>query len=283
MPTQIIDRPQRLTLPRPQRLTVRLLDGRVDVIGADTDEVRIDVGAVGDKPLTIDQQDGELAVHHDADWSRGPAFWLGHTQPRFHTEVSLIVPRDCPADITVVLAEVVLSGMAAPVRVRSTNKELTLLDLRAGVDAETVGGSVLARRLHGDARVHTVSGDITLVEAGLHRLDAVSVSGAITLDLDVAATGELDLTTTTGDLTLRIPAASDVRADLQTTRGRLVCGFDELEQKRTFAAKTAGGAIGAGRGRLRAQSVTGSVTLLRRAGEEPGRATGTAADHEEAD
>nr|AJD20031.1 hypothetical protein [uncultured bacterium] len=283
MPTLTIDRPQRLTLPRPQQLSVRILEGRVDVIGADTDEVVIEVGAVGDKPFTIGDDDGVLTVHHDADWSRGPQFWLRQTQPRFHTEISLIVPRDCPADITVVLAEVVLSGIAAPVKVRSTNKDLTLLELGAGVDAETVGGPVLARRLHGEARLHTVSGDITVVEAGLDRLDAASVSGAITLDLDVATAGDLDLTTTTGDLTMRIPADSDVFADLQTTRGRLVCGFDELEQKRTFGFKSAGGAIGAGRGRLRAQSVTGSVTLLRRDGDATGRAAGTAADHEEAD
>jgi len=282
MSTRTIDAPERIAFEGVRRLSVQVLEGSVDVIGTDGDATVVEVGVVGEKQLDLRYENGSLAVRHDADWSRGPAFWLEHTRPRFHTEVSITVPRHCEVEVSAVLAEVVVSGVEAPVRVRTANKALTLAALTAGVDAETVDGAMRASDIGGEARLHSVSGDITLVKGPLIRLDAVSVSGTITVDLDEPVTGEFILGSTTGDLTVRIPADSDLEADLETTLGDLVCGFPELQLHKTFGLKTVNGVLGSGRGSLRAHSVTGSVALLRRDADGIAPADGSAPDPEEA-
>ncbi|GCD95231.1 DUF4097 family beta strand repeat-containing protein [Embleya hyalina] len=279
----MIEGPQDLTLDTVRVLRVRTIGGLVDVVGTDGPP-RLEVHAVEGPPLEVthDEVSGELVVSYpdltakhlmDRLQSAGKrsdlrAFMAdGRALGRRHAEVSLAVPWDCTVEIGVVSAHATVSGMHGTTTVRSVGGDLTLVGLTGTVDANTISGSVDAESLAGDLGVVTVAGSLTVIEGTGGRVRANSVSGSMTLDLDEVGRSHVQLTTVSGELTVRLPHRGDMRVDVRTAAGSVDSVFDELTTNAKFGASHVTGKIGEGSGRLRINSVSGDVTLLRRAPE----------------
>jgi len=268
MATWTIEEPQQLTFDEVRRLRVRTVRGSLSVVGTD-DQARLEVTDIRGMPPTVRYDDGVLEVGYD-DWSQ-PGFlsWLlGRRKWRRHAVVSVAVPRDCPVDLGVVAAGVVVSGLRAEVRVRVMSGDITLAGLTGPVDAETVSGSVEAHAVAARLRMQTVSGDLTLVEGG-GEVHARTVSGTVTCDLAAAGSGEIRLSTVSGDLVVRMPDRSDLTVRLQTTSGQISSAFNALKRTGRPGVQVVEGLLGAGTGRLWANTTSGNVALLRREPEEP--------------
>ncbi len=210
----------------------------------------------------VTHEDGVLTVsYEDLSWD-GLLEWL---RPRSHsTEMTVTVPRDCPAQVGVVAATAVLSGVTARTSVRSVSGAITLDGLAGSVDAHTVGGDVEAQNISGSVTFNSVSGDLTLAGGSLDRLDAKTVSGSVTADVHLGKPGNVRVATVSSDVALRLPADPDARVSLRSASGRVRSEFDCLSSAHSAASRSVNGTLGAGTGHISVTSLSGRVTLLRR-------------------
>jgi Putative adhesin len=265
MTTWTIHQPQRLAFDRVRRLGVRIVAGGVSVVGSD-DPPTLEVAELRRGPLRVRHDGDELEVVHELPRWPGSGWLLGGRQ---RAVISLAVPRDCQVKLRVFSAGLMVSGLLARVVARTVSGEITLARLGGEVQADTVSGAVQAHGVAGDLWAHTISGDLTLVEGAGGAVHAQTVSGSVTLDLNAAAERDIRLSSISGDLTVRLPEASDLQVQVQSTSGQVASAFAELRREGRPALRTLSGRLGAGTGRLRANTTSGHVALLRREPEMP--------------
>ena len=261
MTTWELDGPDKLAFDQVDRVVVRVVEGAVDVVGTD-DQATLELSELSGEPLQVRQEGGTLAIDYKHPRRFGPLAWLTG-KARRRAVLSLAVPRDCPVELHVVSASVMVGGLRAPVLVQSISGEITLAGLGGRAEAETVSGAVQASGVTGDLSARTVSGDLTVAEGGGGSVRARTVSGAVAVDLLASGERDIQLSSVSGDLTVRLPEASDLKVKLQSTSGQVASAFDELEHERAPGRYAARGRIGNGTGRLRATSTSGHVALLR--------------------
>jgi len=148
---------------------------------------------------------------------------------------------------------------------QSVSGDVTLDGLNADISAQTVSGDLETRHLEGKLHFTTVSGDLTVVAGSTSQVKAETVSGDMTLDLDVPPGARLDLSSVSGDVTLRLPESASLQVDAKTLSGSLDSAFSGVTRDGKPGRSTLRGNVGSGDGFLQAKTVSGDVTLLRRA------------------
>jgi hypothetical protein len=258
MPRWTIDSPAALDFDGIVALRVRMVAGSVAVL-ATTDRPRLDVTEVSGQPLLVTHEAGILTVgYEDLTWD-GMRGWL---RPRRHAaNVTIMVQKDCPTQLGVVNATAVVSGVSARTTLKSVSGDLALDGVTGAVDANTVSGSLEAQDLNGNVVFHSVSGDLTLAEGRIGRLDARTVSGGVTADIALAPAGEMRITTLSGEVAIRLPAQTSAQVSLRSTSGQVHSDFDGLGSGP--GSKSMTGTLGGGSGKLSVTSVSGDVTILR--------------------
>ncbi|MGW1725476.1 DUF4097 family beta strand repeat-containing protein [Streptomyces sp. NPDC002306] len=265
--------PRKLTFDEPvSELHVRIVNGTVNVVGTDEGSARLEVSSIEGPPLIVTRQDGTLTVaYEDLPW-KGLLKWLDRKGWRRSAVVSLAVPAGTRVEVGVVGAAAVVSGVDGRVEVKGVTGDTTLVGLAGPVQADTVSGSVEAQALTGDLRFHSVSGDLTVVEAAGSSVKAESVSGSMIVDVDATSSpSEISLTSVSGEIAIRLPHPADAEVEANTASGTVSNAFEDLRVGGQWGAKRITGRLGAGNGRLKATTVSGSIALLRRPAveEEP--------------
>jgi Toastrack DUF4097 len=265
MPRWIIDAPKTLEFDGVAALRVRVISGTVAVLASDSPPA-VDVARLSGQPLLISHEAGILTItYEDLSWE-GLLGWL---RPQRHSaEITVTVPRGCPTQLGVVNASAIVSGIAAHVSVKSVSGDITLDGVTGKVDAKTVSGDLEARGLDGGVSFNSVSGDLTLAGGSVQDLDAKTVSGKVTADVDLRCDGSLRVTTVSGEVAVRLPADASAEVDLRSTSGRVRTGFDGLRTARSPGSNTVAGTLGAGAGRMTVATLSAPVTLLQR-GQPP--------------
>ena len=268
MPTSewTIEAPASLEFDDVTELRVRLIAGSVAVL-ATTGKPSLEVSSIEGDPLKVTYEDGVLTVaHENLNWE-GLLKWL---RPQRHAAtVTVSVPRTCRAQVGVVSATAVMSGISARASVKSVSGGITLDGVAGDVDANTVSGAVEAQGINGKLNFNTVSGDLTLAEGWLERLDVNGVSGDVTADLDLDPLGGMQVTTVSGEVMLRLPAEADARVNLHSVSGDVRSEFAELRRSSAPASRSVSGSLGAGSGQVSVTTMSGRVMLLRRAERGP--------------
>lgn len=272
MNTWKIDKPQRQDVDgEVKRLEVWLAKGKLNVVGADG-PARVEVNRVGTRGVTVSLIDGVLSVKHDIrkTWFNafGPIWWFGSGWRRYHAEVTIAVPRDVAANLSLTSGSVVASGMSGGTTVDVVSGSITLMGLTSRVRAKTVSGSIAAMGVGGDLSMETISGEIILAEAAAESVHARTISGAITCDVDNPYASSIRLSTTSGAITARVPSDADLDVQLSATSGRITSGFAEVRPTGMPGARSAHGRLGTGIGQLSAHAVSGHVSLLARPAAE---------------
>ncbi len=256
---------QTLDVTGVRRVHIRVVAGHVDVVGKPADEAataHVEVSAL-EAPLLVAQQADTLTIAHERLTWAGLPEWVGGSDAS--AVVSVTLPDSCAVELGVVSADAVVSGVTGETKVKSVSGDVTLDGVRADVSAQTVSGDLEARSLAGSLRFTTVSGDLTVVDGSSPRVRAETVSGDLTLDLDVPAGGRIDLNSVSGDLTVRLADTAGVGVEVKTMSGELDSAFDGVRTAHRAGRASLTGTVGGGSGQLRAKTVSGDVTLLRRA------------------
>lgn len=264
--TWAIAEPQKLTFDEPvTALSVRIVNGTVNVVGTDEPTARLEVTGIEGPPLIVTQKDGVLTVtYEDLAW-QGLLKWFDRKGWHRHAAVSLAVPAGSAVEVGVVGAGAFVSGMRGRTDVRGVTGDTTLVGLAGPVGAETVSGNVEAQAVTGDLRFHSVSGDLTVVEGAGASVRAESVSGDMVLDLDPnGKPTDIRLTTVSGEIAIRLPHPADAKVEANTASGSVSNGFEDLRVNGQWGSKRITGTLGSGTGTLKATTVSGSIALLRR-------------------
>ncbi|MGW4978728.1 DUF4097 family beta strand repeat-containing protein [Streptomyces mirabilis] len=265
--------PRKLTFDDPvTALHVRVVNGTVNVVGTDEGSARLEVSELEGPPLLVTQQNGTLTVaYEDLPW-KGFLKWLDRKGWRRSAVVTLAVPAGTPVEVGVVGAAAVVSGMENRVAVKGVTGDTTLVRIAGPVRVETVSGSLEAQAVTGDLRFNSVSGDLTVVEASGCSVRAESVSGSMIVDLDPRGTPtDVQLSNVSGEIAIRLPHPADAEVEANTASGTVSSAFEDLRVSGQWGAKKITGRLGAGNGKLKAMTVSGSIAMLRRptAEDEP--------------
>ncbi|MFH8973928.1 DUF4097 family beta strand repeat-containing protein [Streptomyces sp. NPDC017890] len=269
MPEWSVAEPRKLTFDESvSELQVRIVNGTVNVVGTDEGSARLEVSETEGPPLIVTHQDGVLTVaYEDLPW-KGFLKWLDRKGWRRSAVVSLAVPSGTRVEVGVVGASAVISGLDGRAEVKGITGDTTLVSLAGPVRTDTVSGNVEAQALRGDLRFNSVSGDLTVVEAG-SSVRADSVSGSMIVDLDTAGgPTDINLTSVSGEIAIRLPQPADARVEANTASGTVSSAFEDLRVGGQWGAKRITGRLGAGNGRLKATTISGSIALLRRPAAE---------------
>ncbi|HEY9328143.1 MAG TPA: DUF4097 family beta strand repeat-containing protein [Streptomyces sp.] len=271
--TWAIAEPRKLTFDEPvTALSVRVVNGTVNVVGTDEPTARLEVSDIEGPPLIVTQEDGVLTVsYEDLAW-QSMLKWLDRKGWQRRAVVSLAVPAGSTVEVGVVGAGAFVSGIRGRTDVRGVTGDTTLVAIAGPIGAETVSGNVEAQAVTGDLRFHSVSGDLTVVEGAGSSVKAESVSGSMVLDLDpTGRPTDVRLATVSGELAIRLPHPADAKVEANTASGSVSNGFEDLRVSGQWGAKKITGTLGSGTGTLRATTISGSIALLRRppAEDEP--------------
>ncbi|MCX4586937.1 DUF4097 family beta strand repeat-containing protein [Streptomyces sp. NBC_01481] len=262
--------PKKLTFDDPvTALNVRIVNGTVNVVGADEGSARLEVSEIEGPPLIVTQQGSTLTVaYEDLPW-KGFLKWLDRKGWHRSAVVSLAVPTGSAVEVGVVGAAAFVSGIQGTTAVRGVSGDTTLVGLSGAVRADTVSGNLEAQSVTGDLRYNSVSGDLTVIEGAGTSVRAESVSGDMVIDLDpVGRPTDIRLTTVSGEVAIRLPHPADARVEANTASGAVSNAFDDLRVSGQWGAKKITGRLGAGTGTLKATTVSGSIALLRRPSAE---------------
>ena len=151
---------------------------------------------------------------------------------------------------------------------------------RGPLRVDTVSGNLEAQAVTGDLRFNSVSGDLTVVEGSGPSVRADSVSGSMIVDLDpTGAPTDVRLSNVSGEIAIRLPHPADAEVEANTASGTVSSAFEDLRVTGQWGAKKITGRLGAGNGRLRATTVSGSIALLRRPSGGGGARGTTGAAH----
>lgn len=268
-----VTEPAKLTFDEPVReLHVRIVNGTVNVVGTEEGSARLQVSEIEGPPLVVTQQGGTLTVaYEDLPW-KGFLKLLDRKGRRRHAVVSLAVPAQTRIEVGVVGASAVVSGIRGPAAVKGVTGDTTLVSLSGPVRADTVSGNLEAQAVTGDLRFNSVSGDLTVVEGSGPSVRADSVSGSMIVDLDPHGPTDIGLTSVSGEIAIRLPDPADADVEANTASGAISNAFENLRVQGQWGAHKITGRLGAGTGKLRATTVSGSIALLRRPdGDEEGR------------
>jgi hypothetical protein len=278
MPRWIIDAPKTLEFDGVAALRVRVVSGTVAVLASESAPA-VDVASLTGQPLLVSHEAGILTItYEDLSWD-GLLGWL---RPQRHSaEVTVTVPRGCPTQLGVVNASAIVSGISANISVKSVSGDIILDGVTGKVDAKTVSGDLEARGLDGGVAFNSVSGDLTLAGGSVLELDAKTVSGKVTADVDLRADGGLRVTTVSGEVAVRLPAGTSAAVELRSTTGRVRTGFDGLHSARSPGSSTVTGTLGTGAGKLTVTTLSAAINLLQRGqppapSETPGGSAGDA-------
>ncbi|CAL9441371.1 DUF4097 family beta strand repeat-containing protein [Streptomyces pilosus] len=265
MPESSVAEPTKLTFDAPvTELHVRIVNGTVNVVGTDEGSARLEVSEIEGPPLVVTQKDGTLTVAYDDLPWKGFLKWLDRKGWRRSAVVSLAVPAQTRVEVGVVGAAAVVSGIRGPAAVKGVAGDTTLVSLSGPVRADTVSGNVEAQSVTGDLRFASVSGDLTVVEGSGPSVRADTVSGSMIVDLDPDGPTDVKLTSVSGEIAIRMPDPADAEVEANTASGAISNAFDDLRVQGQWGAHKLTGRLGAGSGKLRATTVSGSIALLRR-------------------
>ncbi|MFE4699376.1 DUF4097 domain-containing protein [Streptomyces sp. NPDC056738] len=261
-----VTEPRKLSFDGPvQTVHVRIVNGTVNVVGTDEGSARLEVSELDGPPLQVTQEGGTLTVAYDDLPWKGFLKWLDRKGWRRAAVVSLTVPTRTHVEVGVVGAAAVVSGTDGRVQVKGVTGDTTLVRVAGPVRVETVSGNLEAQAVTGDLHFNSVSGDLTVVEGSGTSVRAESVSGSMIVDLD--ATGsptDVRLSNVSGEIAIRLPHPADAEVEANTASGSVSSAFEDLRVNGQWGAKKITGRLGAGNGRLRAMTVSGSIALLRR-------------------
>jgi putative adhesin len=257
-----VDAPTALEFDDVTELNVRLIGGTVAVLASD-DRPALAVSELTGRPLQVSHEAGVLTVSYESlSWDG----LLGFLKPRKDSAaVTITVPADCPIQLGVLSASAVVTGLHAGAAVKGMSGDITLDGVTGDVSAETMSGEVAACDIDGEVHFKSMSGGLTLAGGSVDSLTVDTLSGQVTADVSLGKSGDVRVTTMSGEVTLRLPADCDARVRMQSTSGAVRTEFESLRTVKAPASHTVSGNVGAGTGHVSVTTMSGTVTLLRRA------------------
>lgn len=200
-------------------------------------------------------------------------------------DLEVHVPKESEVQATTVSADLTTSQLLGPQSLKTVSGQLRA-DVGKDFEAKTVSGDMRLRSAgqRGEARLSTVSGDITLDKAA-GDVEATSVSGDVRLNVEDAGgirmhstsgdltfrgmltdTGTVEAETVSGDVSLHVRGHAGYEYEIASFSGDIgnCFGREAQSTSRHGPGTRLMGTQGEGRGRLRVKSMSGDIDLCDR-------------------
>lgn len=219
--------PRKLTFDESvTRLHVRIVSGTVNVVGTDEGSARLEVSEIDGPPLIVTHRDGVLTVAYEGPALEGLPEVAG---PQGLATQCGGVPGGAGRHPC--------GGGGGQRRGRGLGSRRTRRGqgrIRGHHSGEPRGPRPRRHRLGerggagltGDLRFNSVSGDLTVVEAG-SSVRADSVSGSMIVDLDpTGGPTDISLNSVSGEIAIRLPQPADAQVEANTASGMVSSAFE---------------------------------------------------------
>lgn len=262
-----------------RKLKVGLVGGQIDVVAHDEPGVRIEVHSVTIKDLRIEASGDVVEIDHpQLRWDNFLEVFRNFGSGGPKAEISVAVPRGVALTLGVVSASALVSGLASGARLNTVSGDIIVDGLTGDLTANAVSGDVQIRGLDGTLNANSVSGEIAATGM-IRRAGADTVSGDVLVD----SSGRVDavnVNTVSGETTVRLDEGVPANYVLRSVSGRvLVDGVKRSGSGPTNWTDSVGELSGSFAD-VRANSVSGAVTVLRRAAVAPAEPTASLTEPE---
>lgn len=262
-----------------RKLKVGLVGGQIDVVPHDEPGVRIEVHSVTIKDLRIEASGDVVEIDHpQLRWDNFLEVFRNFGSGGPKAEISVAVPRGVALTLGVVSASALVSGLASGARLNTVSGDIIVDGLTGDLTVNAVSGDVQIRGLDGTLNANSVSGEIAATGM-IRRAGADTVSGDVLVD----SSGRVDavnVNTVSGETTVRLDEGLPANYVLRSVSGRvLVDGVKRSGSGPTNWTDSVGELSGSFAD-VRANSVSGAVTVLRRAAVAPAEPTASLTEPE---
>ena len=261
-------------------LKVGLIGGQIDVIAHDEPGARIEVHGVTIKDLRIEVTGDAVEIDHpQLRWDNFLEVFrnFGTTGPK--AEISVAVPRSVALNLGVVSASALVSGIRNDARLNTVSGDIIVDGLKGDLTVNAVSGDIQIRELVGALGANSVSGDVAAT-GSIRKATIDTVSGAMLVD----STGDLysvSLNTVSGSSTVRLDEGYPANFVVRSVSGKAqldgVVRSGKGNGPMTNFSGSAGELAGAFAD-IRVNSVSGDITVLRRAVAAPDAASAVTAE-----
>ncbi|MCR2802009.1 MULTISPECIES: DUF4097 family beta strand repeat-containing protein [unclassified Microbacterium] len=262
-------------------LKVGLVGGQVDIVAHDEPGVRIEVHGVTVKDLRIEATDGALEIDHpQLRWDNFVQVFRNFGAGGPKAEISVAVPRTVSLTLGVVSASALVTGLRTDARLNTVSGDIIVDGLEGDVSVNAVSGDTQIRGLVGALSANSVSGDIA-ASGSLRTAGIDTVSGALMID-STGPTEAVTINTVAGNATVRLDPDLAANYAVRSVRGTvLIDGVTRSSASGVgvnFTGST--GELSGSFVDVRAHSVSGDVTVLRRPAAGTPDAVASAPDSE---
>jgi DUF4097 and DUF4098 domain-containing protein YvlB len=262
------------------RLSVETFNGSVDISG--WDENTVDISGVKYGPtqdladsLKIDMENTPDAVSIRAV---RPSDRRGNLGARF----TIRIPRSAILDrISSSNGAIRTMDGAGPARLRTSNGQIRVQNLKGSLDAQTSNGSVELTDIDGDANVRSSNGHIRAerlhgsleattsnssinahVEESARPVRLDTSNGSVEVTLPPRFSSDIRVGTSNSSITLRMPDEPNARVIAHTSNSSITSDF-EIRMLGSFNKNHMEGTLGAGGNLIDLGTSNGSIRLLR--------------------
>ena len=248
-------------------LKIGLVGGQIDVIAHDEPGIRIEVHDVTVKDLRIEVADDHVEIDHpQLRWDNFLEVFRNFGAGGPKAEISVAVPREVALTLGVVSASALVSGLRGDASLNTVSGDIIVDGLNGDLSVNAVSGDVQVRELVGALNANSVSGDVAATGA-LRKATIDTVSGAVLVDStgDILSVG---LNTVSGSSTVRLDEGYPANYVVRSVSGRVQVDGVVRSGSGTGPTTNFAGSVGELSGSfadVRAHSVSGDITVLRRA------------------
>ena len=253
------------TIPAPsgKAVSVRNANGRTHVVGEDRDDIEVRVT----KTVRADCQDMAAKLLDSIkleNTANGDVLEIEVQIPRKCSRhglahIQLRVPRDTQVALSSTNGKISLQGLERPVRARTSNGSVSIIEVKGDIDVTTANAKVACRCTCGHLRARSSNGKI---EVGSHQgsVDAATSNGVIKASLEALHQGGVSLTTSNGRIALELPEDPDADIDIQVENGHIRNDL-ELQGETGDANGRVRGRVGKGGTPIKLRTSNGTVSL----------------------
>ncbi len=261
-----------------RKLKIGLVGGQIDVVAHDEPGVRIEVHAVTIKDLRIEASGDVVEIDHpQLRWDNFLEVFRNFGSGGPKAEISVAVPRGVLLNLGVVSASALVAGLASGARLNTVSGDIIVDGLTGDLSVNAVSGDVQIRGLDGALSANSVSGDVAAT-GRIRKATIDTVSGATLVD----STGRVDLVslnTVSGDATVRLDEGHPANFVLRSVSGRLMVDGIKRSTSGPSNYVDAVGELSGSFVDVRANSVSGDVTVLRRTSTDAASSPAAEDDH----
>lgn len=240
------------------RVHIENVAGSVTVTGWDRSEVHVK-GTLGrnTEPLLFEISDGTVRIEvHPKKNARGDGDGV----------LVIQVPRQSRVEVDTVSADIRAKNISGAADLHTVSGSVEGAALAGDVSLESVSGEVSADAAGRTLRCASVSGEIRVTGKLPSRVEMESVSGGLTYDGGLGKGGEIKAETVSGSVEIRLPASVSAEFEASTFSGDISgdLGASLNVKKDGPVGKSARFRLGAGDGRVRVETFSGSVRFVKK-------------------